>query len=304
MNTDMHMTRPAGWCILSICALLLMAGSDSLAAEDHTGTLIQQASVLYSEAEFEEALKLLEQAVRIPGNSREQLIRIYHIRGLCQGSLGQYEATREAFARLLALSPGFQLSVDVAPRIRKHFDELSTQKPQHLALSLVPPIHAEPGKPLIISVEVVSDQMRMARALRVWHRRGDQGEYSSIHSPLHGPGKVQVSIPSVAWEGKVTSGPVSWYAVVEDANQGRLQSFGSSIHPLLVQVKVPSKPVSQPPPEIAKVQDPATPWYRRWWVWALIGGAVVSSGTIAWLLIDDQAPSGPVDFTVDVSTSR
>ena len=69
-------------------AALLLIGSSVPAAEDHTGTLLQQASILYGEAEFEQALKLLEQAIRIPGNSREQLIRIYHIRGLCLGSLG------------------------------------------------------------------------------------------------------------------------------------------------------------------------------------------------------------------------
>ena len=300
-----------------LCALA--CGNAVWAAEDHTGTLIQQASLMYGEAEFEETLKLLKQAIRVPGNTREQLTRIYHIKGLSLGALGQYKASREAFARLLVLSPGFQLSTDVAPRIRKHFDELVRQNLKHLSLNLIPPIHAKIGKALAISLEVVSDDLKLAKSFRVWHRRGKTGEYSCIRTQLSGTGKVHVSIPSQAWQESEKTGPVSWYAVVEDENRGMLQSFGSAIHPLLVKVldepkpeskpklapKIQALPDSQPqqPPLTVAAPEPPTAWYQRWWVWTLVGGVVVASITTTLMLTSDE-PAGPVHFMVDVSTSQ
>ncbi len=34
----------------------------------------------------------------------------------------------------------------------------------------------------------------------------------------------------------------------------------------------------EPEPETTAPPPPPTPWYRRWWVWTLIGGAVVATG--------------------------
>jgi hypothetical protein len=36
-----------------------------------------------------------------------------------------------------------------------------------------------------------------------------------------------------------------------------------------------------------------TPWYRKWWVWTIIGGAVVAgTGTALGLALSSEEPSG------------
>jgi hypothetical protein len=49
--------------------------------------------------------------------------------------------------------------------------------------------------------------------------------------------------------------------------------------------------------------DDEDAWYQKWWVWALVGGAVVAVGAagLAFSLPDDEGST--VDFNVDVSTS-
>ncbi|MCA9670910.1 MAG: hypothetical protein KC503_35180, partial [Myxococcales bacterium] len=42
----------------------------------------------------------------------------------------------------------------------------------------------------------------------------------------------------------------------------------------------PAAAVTQPSPPAAPVRR-ARPWYRRWWVWTLIGGAVAAAAGVS-----------------------
>lgn len=277
---------------LSLVVLLLFSGT---ATGGDTDKLINQASALYGDLDFEKALGVLQNAFLEQGNTRAQLIRIYHLSGLCLGSLGRYADAEDSFGRLLALDPGFRLGADVAPRIRKPFNQLVEKKMPRLSVRLVSPARAQLGQSLTFVAEVVADPVGMVEGVRVFFRRGDAGKFSSVHSSLTGEGEQLVTVPSTAWEGLGKGNQISWYAVVEGAKRSRLQEFSDAAHPSTLEV------VETPPEEIAAAGE--TAWYERWWVWAIIGGVVAGATATAVVLTTDQTPSGPFDFSVDFSTS-
>ena len=84
---------------------------------DSASNLLDQASSRYADLDFEAALAFLNQALQIKGNSREQLVRIYYLRGVTYGALTQYAMAREDFSRLLSLEPTFRLGSEMAPRM-------------------------------------------------------------------------------------------------------------------------------------------------------------------------------------------
>jgi tetratricopeptide (TPR) repeat protein len=279
--------------LLSLAALLLLCGNATAGGD--TDKLINQASALYGDLDFEKALGVLQKAFMEQGNTRAQLIRVYHLSGLCLGSLGRYADAEDSFSRLLTLDPGFRLGADVSPRIRKPFNQLVQKKMPRLGIRLVPPGHAQLGQSLTFAAEVVADPVGMIEGVRVFFRRGDAGKFSSVHSALAGEGEQVISVPAAAWEGHGKGDKLHWYAVVEGAKQSRLQEFGDAAHPSALEVS------EKPPEGIAAAGE--TAWYERWWVWAIVGGVVAGATATAVVLTTDQTPSGPFDFSVDFSTS-
>ena len=280
--------------LLSLAVLLLFCSSAT--AGSQTDTLISQVSAYYGDLDFEKALNALQKAFQVPGNTRAQLVRMYHLSGLCLSSLGRYQEAKDSFSRLLVLDPSSRLSTDVSPRVRKPFNLLVRKNMPRLNVRLVPPAYAQLGQPLTFRAEVVADPVSMLEGVRVFFRRGQTGKFSSIRSPLKGKGELPVNISSATWEGDGKGQKIFWYAVVEGANQSRLQEFGDAAHPSALAVSEKS------PEEIAAAGG--TAWYERWWVWAIIGGVAAAATTTAVVLTTGQTPSGPFDFVVDFSTSQ
>lgn len=283
-----------------ILALLIAAtfltGAPALAGGGKTDDLINQASASYGDLDFEKALGALQQAFQVPGNTRAQLIRMYHLSGLCLSSLGRYQDAEASFSRLLVLDPSARLGADVSPRVRNPFNRLVQKNMPRLNVRLVPPAYAQLGQPLTFGAEVIADPVGMIVGVQVFFRRGKTGKFSSVRYLLKGAGEQPVSVSSAAWEGAGKGEKVFWYAVVEGANRSRLQEFGDAAHPSALEVSEKS------PEEIAAAGE--TAWYQRWWVWALIGGVAAAATTTAVVLTTSQTPSGPFDFDVDFSTSE
>jgi len=277
-----------------LLAAFLLFPIDAIAG-GNTDKLINQASAFYGDLDFEKALGALQKAFQEPGNTRAQLIRMYHLSGLCLSSLGRYKAAEDSFSRLLVLDPGFRLGADVSPRVRKPFNRLVEKKMPRLNVRLVPPAYAQLSQPLTFGAEVVADPVGMITGVHIFFRRGPRGKFSSVRSPLKGKGEQPLAVPATAWEGDGKGEKIFWYAVVEGANQSRLQEFGDAAHPSVLAVSKKS------PEEIAAAGE--TAWYERWWVWAIIGGVAAGATATAVVLAVDQTPSGPFDFSVDFSTS-
>ncbi|MBN2496679.1 MAG: hypothetical protein JXR96_18965 [Deltaproteobacteria bacterium] len=271
-----------------ILGLVLVLGAPAARAAEATPQLVEQAAKSYAELDFEASLGLLDRALAKPGNTREQLVRIHHLRGLILGALGRYDEAGQAFARLLALSPSFRLGSDVAPRVRAPFDKLLSDPPRFRA-RVLPPAVALESQALVFTVQITADSLGMARALRIFHRRG-AGDYSSANAPLSGRGEVRVSIPPQAWQGGAgASGPLAWYGQVLDEKQAQIEIFGDAMHPLLVDVSAAEQVGAAPAASEA--------WYEKWWVWTIVGG-VVAAGTATAVVLGTRGSGGPHDFEV------
>lgn len=283
------------WCRLLALAGLFLLPRGVGATGGETEALIDQAFVFYGDLDYEKALGALQKAFRVPGNTRGQLVRMYHLSGLCLGSLGRYQEAETSFGRLLVLDPSFRLGADVSPRIREPFDQLWKKNIPRLNVRLVPPAYARPGQPLAFGAQVAADPAGMIAAVRVFFRRGQTGKFSSIRSLLQGREEQTVTVSPAAWEGDGKGGKIFWYAQVEGAHRSRLQEFGDAEHPSVLEIYEKSAAEMAAAGEIA--------WYQRWWVWAIVGG-VAAAATTAAVLTTAQTPAGPFDFSVDFSTSE
>jgi hypothetical protein len=285
--------RALSWSVLLAAALLL--APHARAGGKKTDALIGKATRAYAGLEYERAVKTLYQALKLPGNSRSQLVRIYQLWGLSLASLKKGEAAKQVFARLLALEPSFRLGENIAPHIRKPFEELLRKNPRPVEVDIARPRSARGGMPLTLPVQVVSDQVGMVHSIRVFFKRANL-KWSSVRARLRGEGKHRINIPAISWErGQGWTGPVSWYAIVEDEYKSRLKIFGDPENPFTIQVTT-----GDAPPVAAGADDDA--WYEQWWVWVLIGGAVAGATTATVLLTAGDEGSGPVLF--DVSFRR
>lgn len=272
-----------------VLGVVVLATGSSRAADRTTDAMIRKATGQYADLEFELAIKTLTRAYQNPGNTRSQLVKIYHLWGLCLGSLKKYDQALAAFRRALTLDPGFRVGDNVSPRVRKPFDQLARKNPRGLDVQVEKPENGRSGQPLELAVDVVADPADMIKSVRLWFRRGDR-TYQSVRAPLRGEGRHVIRVPALTWEGgRGWKGPVFWYAVVEGEFQSRLVELGKPGDPLSFGV---IEAAGQP-------QDDETAWYQQWWVWAIAGGVVAGTVTTAVLLYGGDDPSGPVRFSIE-----
>ena len=265
----------------------------AIAAEPHVaGDVIRAATSAYAELDFEKALGLARQAERTEGNSRDLLVRIYHLEGLCLGALERYQEARTVFHRLLTLEPAFRLGADISPRVRKPFEEARRTNPRRLEVRSVPPAGAWKGEVVGLAFVVASDPAGMLRSIRIWYKTNEQQKYRSIRAPLRGRGRhiVNLTVPAI----KGDKGRLEWYAVAEGEHYSRLQQFGDARHPAVLEIV----------DRDTLAAAPSRPWYKQWWVWTIVGGVVVAGATTAAVLATRPANNGPFDFTVDFSTAQ
>lgn len=284
-------TSPQGifWIFSS---LFLALPAEAPAQQRGADALLEQATSKYADLDYEGSLRLLGEAMKVPGNTRLQLQRILHLMGTCFGSLGQYGPAQAAFERLLTLEPAFRLGSDASPRIRKPFDELVRRGVERLEIQPLPPARVEEGKPLAMIFKVAGNHLGLATGIRLWLRRGDS-DYRQHRVPVSGSGEYRIEIPPHGWNLSAGGGPLSWYAVLSGDYDSTLQSVGDELHPQAIDVSAPA-PVS------ALAAPEETRWYQRWWVWAIIGGVTLgaAAATTAVILGGPDSQDIPVKFSI------
>jgi hypothetical protein len=280
--------------VVWVVALAAMFSPESARANgDSTRTLIVKAEGLYGELQFEGALRTLAQALANRGNTRPQLVQVHLLRGICLGSIGRYGEARRSFAKLLALDPSFRMDRDIAPRIRAPFEHLLRHKPPRLDVHLLPPHWATSGEPVVFTAHVEADTLGMTRSVQVWFRHGDMGAYSSVRSELRGEGERRIQIPNALWEVRQGQRVISWYAVVQGENESQLKRFGDELHPLALEISERADSTGRAEVIVGSA------WYRRWWVWAIVGVVAAGTATAVVLATATEADS-PHDFGIDI----
>jgi len=127
---------------------------------------VEQAERAYREVDFPRQRALALQALEQGNGEPARVAQIYRLLGIAHAVLGEPEAAKEAFARLLELDPGIELERSLSPRIRSPYLEARGEwdvAGEHLGVSIIV-FDAKRG--LSVAVHDPRDMVRRVR-LRV-----------------------------------------------------------------------------------------------------------------------------------------
>ncbi len=231
----------------------------------------------------DDALPLLERARRAAPHPYREHVAVYEQLGIALAYKGKEQEALESFGMLLSLSPGHLLSYTLSPKAtflfaRARAKALSRGKP---ALHLRWPRELGVSRPVSVDVEVVSDPRLFLRRATLHVRRRGQAVFHALDLDLPGVGKVRrVRIPALRTR---KSEVLQLYLTAYDQAGNEVLQWADAKRPR----------------ELSLRYTPATPWYRKWWVWAAIGGAVTATtGTTVYLLTREPPDTIGGDFSV------
>jgi hypothetical protein len=238
---------------------------------------IEHARKLYLDTYFGDSITELDRLLRLPSLTRTQRTEGKYLLALNFLALGNEERARTVFRELLAIDPDYTLSEMTPPKIRGVFNEVKKTFRVIPALAHNAPraIDGTKGAPLETTIE----NMRPGYEALLYFRTTSSGKYSRIdlgQSPSDAR-RYGATIPA-ALLARDKGFTLEYYFVVNDAQ-----------HVQLVALREPDAPFSAPvsvPLELA-----ASPVYKRWWFWTIIGGvAVAGAATAAALVLTQQQP--------------
>ncbi len=243
--------------------------------------LLQAALKSFSENKPVEALNQLETLLRRGSNPSVVLQDIYRLEGEIGVEAGQSSLSLEAYKRLLALSPGFDLSKTASAGARANLAKArefwATQGTFSISPAVPPP--AVPDEPLAIPVTVDADPLSMVSRVPLKYRRGGERRFSSVSRA----GAGEVTIPAMALPAEEAGFRMEYFIVVTDQFNNVLGTIGGETAPL-------SFPVLSPE-EVKKLNDRSGPFYGSWWFWT--GMSVLVAGAVVTVILITSATSPP-----------
>jgi len=248
---------------------------------------LRLAQQLYAEGAVRDAALALDRVLSSGHNPRDVMVAALEKRALVAGRLGQSEIAVEGFKRALALDPGFLLPEGTDAATASAFvrarEALQGQRP--LAITHIPPGDAPASGSARIAVTVDSDPLDLVTALLVYYRPAGGGAYSQSRA---GKAAGAVEIPAVFLSGLRSGARVEYYVAALDRLDNELATLGAPTEPFVLAV-------APGPGEVglgaSAGASTGSPWYRRWWVWAIVGGVAAGGAAGAYL----ATRSGPLN---------
>lgn len=105
-----------------LLAAWMFAMPVSAATPSDSASLLQQAEGAMDDLAFDQAMKLYQRALSVPG-TREERARAYRGLGLAEAYLGHARAAREAFETMLLIDPDATVNRSLGPKITRPFNE-------------------------------------------------------------------------------------------------------------------------------------------------------------------------------------
>lgn len=210
---------------------------------------------LYGEGRANDALAQIEAVLHHGGNQAVVLQDIYRLEGEIAVDAGQPALSIEAYKKLLALTPSFDLPKSASAGARENLGAARhfwTEKGQFSVSPVVPP-PAQPDAPLIIPVLVENDAESLVARITVRYRRSGERRYSSVSRV----GAGDVSIPAMALPPEDPGYRMEYFILATDAYNNIVTTIGGDTAPL-------SFPVLSPE-EFKKLNQRGAPWYGSWW---------------------------------------
>ncbi|NKE69293.1 hypothetical protein [Candidatus Manganitrophus noduliformans] len=154
--------------------------------------------------------------------------------------------------------------------------------------TIAPSIRHEPpdqavvaGLPFVLQA-VITDNVGVEEVTLYYRLKGTE-EYSPLQMKRVSQDLFAVALPSQ----EVSSGQIEYYIQTNDPS-GNISFRGFSFTPLTVAIvaapplrqdAAPSEPSSAALERITlRREDASPPWYKKWWVWTIVGAAVIAGG--------------------------
>lgn len=242
------------------------------------------ASAAADDADPPSALTALERADDEPLALADH-VRLWELRGIVysylaadQPEAAEHETAAErAFDHLLAIAPGHHMNCASGSKASLRFERTRSQLAERAGreLEVTWPRTTRVGEPVPVDVEVVADPVGVLRHLELHTRRRGDDAWQVADLTLPGPGqRARVYLPPVD---AADDTALEIFAVASDEAGNQTLAWAA-----------PGRPR-----ELPLRFDPPTPWYRKWWVWAIAGGAVaVGAGVTTYALT--WSPSGSI----------
>lgn len=192
-------------------------------------------------------------------------------------------AARAAFDMLLALDPSHRLEYTQTPQTTFVFQDAIGDA----AARPVPAIDVDwkrdlrVGDAIPVDVEVIADPKQFLRRATLFVRQRGEATWRSTDLALPAEGAYErVVLPAFTADAATA---VELYLRAYDDAGNEVLDWASA----------------ERPRELPLRWDPPTPWYRKWWVWAIAGTAVAGvTGVVVYAA--QWEPSATVDGTVEV----
>jgi hypothetical protein len=274
---------------LGLTALLLPA---PVQAQESLEAARKAMSSLRYKVVIQEAPKALAQ----PGNSHDVLVELYSMLGIANGALGKSQAAADAFTKLLAIEPKYQLPSGLSPKITLPFKEAGgfwLDRPDGLSVKPSPPAQVRAKKAIAVPV-AIDDALSMGKTVRLSYRSGE-ADWTVLTA--NAAAKVSFEIPASAVPASPDPYDLEYTVTVLDENGGELRLAGDPTAPLKISVLpvAATRPVddrpdlvpsTQPPGGTTPVEPEARPSiFTKWWFWTAVGVvAIGGAGATYWAL--------------------
>ncbi len=260
---------------------------------------VEKARQLIEDAEFDQALKVLNDGLAAPDNSDAMLVSLYELQGTAYLYLGKEDKARQSFERLLQASPDHELPKGTSSKLKALYEQVRNDakslrlKPVKLAHDKLDRV--KPGERLDVRAKI-TDLPQGAKA-RLYYRRSGTEAFSSTSFQLETGTDYVARVPAFELPAEPNEWALEYYLEV-DASGRRLSGVGDSLAPLSMRVLAADDtgPGETPPPTV----DASDPWYKKWWVWTIVGVVVVgaAAGTTAAVLSSSNDATVPVTVKV------
>lgn len=142
------------------------------------------------------------------------------------------------------------------------------------------------GEPLVFEA-TITDDMGVKEATLFYRPQGGS-DYASIHMNAIGQDRYTAAVP----QDQVSEPGLEYYIQASD-EAGNMVMRGFSFSPLMAIVELGApgmeeaeKGLAAASPEegpfkLATEEPPTKPWYKKWWVWTLVGAVVIGGAAAA-----------------------
>lgn len=265
------------------CAPELRWNGSACVSDGEAANELAQAREHLAAFEVDSALALLQGRQAKGPYGHQLLVTLHEQLGIAYSYLKKEEQALESFQTLLALDPGHLLSYTLSPQATFLFERArksgKAQAPARVDVSW--PQGLKESDPVPLSIEVVSDPLAMLHSMALYVRESEQEKFRRVQVALPRAGEVSRVVLPAARTKRDSVLHLYGSAYDKDGNEVLLWFNREQPRELPLGYVAPS------------------PWYRKWWVWAAIGGtAAIGTGATVYLLGLEPADTIGGGFTL------